>query len=394
MTERSASLSAPARCLLMTIWRFGPTRVRGFAGPSSEYIARAAGTQNKKVVGFSGMMLIMFLCSAPSSEDPRRLRGRYQVMKSFAAKEPVAMTASPEMAPTPREERKAPVKSSDPLRLVNVASEPVLSAGGARTGSTAPAISFRLEAFGKEPRSVRYDRLAANTVGASVAWLRRRAGTTGVYTLKAGAVGTAPKGLSSLPQSASGVGRMLKSDAIAEPDSEAISAAISVLRDADAVIAGPLSADDANSPGLLPHLADLARLAYRALHAPRELVANPGFAQVARRFQFIQMDHQIARLLGSGAVDLGILGQRLRQVRGDDGEFAITSFGSHGLLWSEGRWLEIDPIGDDNVNQVRAGAQFCTAWVVARRFLDASAPQALAYARSAAARAVSGSARN
>jgi hypothetical protein len=313
-------------------------------------------------------------------------------MKPSAAKEPVAMTASPEKNPTPREERGAPVKSSDPVRLVNVASDPAL-ASGARAGSAAPAISFRLEAFGKEPRSVTYDRLAAETVGASVAWLRRRGGSTGVYALRAGAVGTAPKGLSSLPQSPSGVDRLLKSDPVAEPDSEAISAAITVLRLADAVIAGPLSADDANSPGLLPHLADLARGAYRALHAPRELVANPGFGQAARRFQFIQMDHQIARLLGSGAADLGVLGQRLRQVRGDDGEFAITSFGSHGLLWSEGRWWEIDPIGDENVNQMRAGAQFCTAWVVARRFLDASAEQALAYARSAAARAVSGSTR-
>ena len=186
---------------------------------------------------------------------------------------------------------------------------------------------------------------------------------------------------------------MLKSDAIADSDSEAICAAITVLRSADAVIAGPLSADDANSAGLLPHLADLVRCAYRALHAPRELVADPRFAQVARRFQFIQMDHQVARHLGSGAVDLGILGERLRQVRGDDGEFAITAFGSQRAALVGGARWEIDPIGNDKVNQVRAGAQFCTAWVVARRFLDASAPQALAYARSAAARAVSGSTR-
>jgi hypothetical protein len=230
-------------------------------------------------------------------------------------------------------------------------------------------------------------------VGASVEWLRRRAGKTGVYSFTAGAVGKAPKGLSKLPQSVSGVDRLLKSDAIAEPDSEAISAAINALRSADAVIVGPLSADDANLPGLLPHLADLAARAYRALHAPRELVANPGFGQVARRFQFIQMERQIARLLASGALDIGVLSQRLKQVRGDDGEFAITAFGSHGLLWSEGRSWEIDPIGDDKVNEVRAGVQFCTAWVVARRFLDASATQALAYARSAAAQAVSASAR-
>jgi hypothetical protein len=41
-------------------------------------------------------------------------------------------------------------------------------------------------------------------------------------------------------------------------DREQIAGAIVALQAADAVIAGPFSADDANSPGLLPHLADLA----------------------------------------------------------------------------------------------------------------------------------------
>jgi hypothetical protein len=86
-----------------------------------------------------------------------------------------------------------------------------------------------------------------------------------------------------------------------------------------------LSPDDANTPGLLPHLADLASQSYRALRPPREIIAHPGFAQVARRFHFIQMRHREARALGAGAVDFGILAQRLRQVQGDRGEFAITA---------------------------------------------------------------------
>jgi hypothetical protein len=304
------------------------------------------------------------------------------------------MSATPEKAPTQRQERGPAPESSDFFRLVSVASDPALTAAAASTARPAPPISFRLEAFGKKPCTVRFDRLAAKTVGASLAWLRRRAGKTGVYALAAGAIGTAPRGLSSLPQSASGIGRMLNSDASTEPDAEAISSAIITLRCADAVIAGPLSPDDANAPGLLPHLADLASRGYRALHAPRELVANPGFAQVARRFQFIQMSHQVAAVLGSGAVDLGILGQRLRQLQGEAGEFAITAFGGHGLLWSQGSWWEIDPIGDEKVNEARAGAQFCKAWVAARRFLGASAPQALAFARSAAAQAAGASPRS
>jgi len=150
------------------------------------------------------------------------------------------------------------------------------------------------------------------------------------------------------------------------------------------VIAGPFSADDANSPGLLPHLADLASRAYRALRPPRELVIHPGFSQVARRFQFIQMSHHEARGLASGAIDIGILGHRLRQLQGDGGEFAITRFSGHGLIWADGRWCEIDPIDDDEIDEPRAGAAFCAAWVVARRLFQASAAKALWYARSVA----------
>ena len=161
---------------------------------------------------------------------------------------------------------------------------------------------------------------------------------------------------------------------------EAIAEAIVALRTADAVIAGPLSPDDANAPGLLPHLADLAGRAYRAFRPPRELIVHPAFAQVARRFQYIQMSHQEARSLGRGAMDLGILAHRLRRLQGDPGEFAITSFGGRGLLWADNAWWEIEPIG--NVDESVAGAVFCMAWVVARRFRRAGAARALAYARA------------
>jgi hypothetical protein len=143
------------------------------------------------------------------------------------------------------------------------------------------------------------------------------------------------------------------------------------------------------TPRLLPHLADLAGGAYRALRPPRELIVHPGFAQIARRFQYIQMSHHQARALGAGASDLGILAKRLRRLQGDLGEFAITAFSSRGLLWADNGWWEIAPIGDDNVNLSMAEPVFCMAWVVARRFRRAGAAKALAYARAVAAAAVS-----
>ena len=115
-----------------------------------------------------------------------------------------------------------------------------------------------------------------------------------------------------------------------------------------------------------------ARLIAR-LRPPRELIVHPAFAQVARRFQFVQMSRHEARSLGVGASDIGILAQRLRQLQGETGEFAITAFGSRGLLWADGAWREIDPIGAGEVDESVAGSVFCMAWAVARRFRRADA---------------------
>ncbi len=249
----------------------------------------------------------------------------------------------------------------------------------------APAVSFRLRAFGPDSRRVRYTRIAAHTVGGSAAWLLQRTGKNSVQNWLAGAVVMAPRGLSDVPQNLSGILGQLHREENTGLDHKAVAAAIVALRTADAVIAGPFSPDDAIAPGIVAHLADFARRAYRTLRPPRELIVHPGFAQIARRFQFIQMSHHEARTLAAGAIDIGILAQRLRQLQGESGEFAITKFSGHGLLWADGRWWEIDPIGGEEVDEPRAGAAFCAAWVVARRFLEAPAVKALSYARSAAA---------
>jgi hypothetical protein len=206
--------------------------------------------------------------------------------------------------------------------------------------------------------------------------------------MTAGAIGTGPRIDPDLPRDEAGIVRLLERDEAACADREAIAAAVVALRTADALIVDPLSPDDANTPGLFPHLADLASRAYRALRPPRELIAHPGFAQVARRFQFIQVDHRAARALGAGATDVGVLAQALCRLQGEHGEFAITAFAGCGLLRAEGRWWEIEAVSGDGVNEARAGAAFCTAWVVARRLFGAPASSALTYARSATAAAV------
>jgi hypothetical protein len=274
-------------------------------------------------------------------------------------------------------------ESTSPLNLVAVASEPVRRGCEGDECELAPVVSFKLRASGAEPRRARYTRIAARAVGASAAWIKERSGRPPSHNCLAGALVVSPGDISRLPQSQSGILQLLQQEESTRPDHKGIATAIVGLRSADAVIAGPFSPEDAQAPGLVPHLADLASRAYRALRPSAELIAHSGFGQIARRFQFIQMSHDDARWLASGAIDIGVLAQCLRQLQGGQGEFAITSFRNHGVVWADDRWWEIDPIGDD-VNEARAGAAFTAAWVVARRFFRASAAKALSYARSAA----------
>ncbi len=153
------------------------------------------------------------------------------------------------------------------------------------------------------------------------------------------------------------------------------------------VIAGPLTDEDHGIRGLVPHLADLASDAYRVLRPPAPLIGHVGFAQVARKFQYIQMRHREARRLAAGASDIGVLAQVLRKRCGEGVEFAITRFGGHGLVWADNTEWEIEPITEDG-DEAPADDAFCTAYVAARRFVGAGVPQSLAAARKAAAKAL------
>ena len=163
------------------------------------------------------------------------------------------------------------------------------------------------------------------------------------------------------------------------------------IRGADVVIAGSLSDEDRGIRGLVPHLADLSSNAYRRPAPPAPLIGHAGFAQVAKKFQYVQMSHEEARRLAAGASDLGVLTQVLRKRLGEGGEFAITYFGGHGVLWADNKEWEIEPIAEDDADKPAVADAFCTAWVAARRFSNVGVPQALAAARKAAAKALAAS---
>jgi len=272
--------------------------------------------------------------------------------------------------------------------LVLVASEPAQERKTVAPGS-GPSQPSRFRFAMAGPGGLLCTRIAAHAVGRSAAWCRRRGRSSGVSPGFMEPISRAQSGRGSdLPGDLPGILRLLEQEEGFAGDRPNIAAAIVGLRAADAVVAGPLAPDDANSPGLLPHLAELAGRAYRALRPPRELIVHPGFAQIARCYHYIQVGRQEARALGTGASDLGILAQRLRRLQGDPGEFAITSFDSRGLLWADNAEWEIEPIAGADAHESVATAVFCVAWVVARRFRGAGAARALAYSHAVASEAV------
>ena len=272
--------------------------------------------------------------------------------------------------------------------LVSVASEPEESRTTGARKAVCSARSIRDSSFQAGSASLLYTRIPAYVVGTSAALCRRHKERQGFRSRSAESIVAPHLRSSAIPDDPSGTGKLRVPDEAQCASPEAIAATAAILRAADAVIAGPLSHCDENTPGLLPHLADLADGAYRALRPPRSVISHPGFGQLARRFHYIQVSHDEARSLGCGAIDIGVLAHRLRQLQGEGGEFAITNFSGYGLLWADGARWEIEPIALTTRDESLAATVFCAAWVVARRFKGASAPKALAAARSAAVRAL------
>jgi hypothetical protein len=235
---------------------------------------------------------------------------------------------------------------------------------------------------------VRYVRIAAELVGISAEVCRREARRLRGTGRTTESVAVTSGRAEDLPQRPSGIRRVLVADEVQGADPETLARMADAIRGADVVIAGPLNERDHGIRGLLPHLADLASNAYRALRPPAALIGHVGFSQLARKFQFIQMSHQDARRLAAGASDIGVLAQVLRKRCGEGGEFAITRFGGHGVLWADSTEWEIEPIAEDDVEEASVADAFCLAWVAARRFGGAGVPQALAAARKAAAKAL------
>jgi hypothetical protein len=235
---------------------------------------------------------------------------------------------------------------------------------------------------------VRFTRIAAHLLGISAAVCRREGRRLrGAGRTAESLVNTSGRA-EDLPANPTGIRKLLLEDEAQGASPEILARMAAAIRSADVVIAGPLTDEDRSIRGLLPHLADLSSNAYRVLRPPAPVIGHAGFAQLAKKFQYVQMSHDEARRLAAGTSDLGILTQVLRKRLGEGGEFAITHLGGHGVLWADNKEWEIEPITDVDDDEMPASDAFCIAWVAARRFGGAGVPQALAAARRAAAKAL------
>jgi hypothetical protein len=298
------------------------------------------------------------------------------------------MTARLEMTPVRNDRHDTEVGNADSSGLVIVANGPPNGRGVDGHAQELTGDLVQLHPSATVTDGIRCVRIAPHVVGQSAEWCRRRVRKIGVRPLVLEKRGTARADAPELPLSQPRIREILEQEEGPWADHEITAAAILALRNADAVIAGPLSPEEASSPGLFPHLADLACEAYRALRPPRSLIAHPAFGQTASLFHYIQMNDQEARALGAGAIDIATLALRLRYLQGEAGEFAITAFNGRGLVWADQDWWEIDRIGNMDGEEVAAENVFCMAWVVARQFRGADAPQALDYARAAVSAAI------
>jgi sugar/nucleoside kinase (ribokinase family) len=162
----------------------------------------------------------------------------------------------------------------------------------------------------------------------------------------------------------------------------------SILDHARALVVGPIPIEGgqagAETVGLLTALPDLAPHAYCAIQPHPRLIGDPRFAQVIRRYHYVQMN-------GTEANELPVTGSlreriaHCRDLVGEDIDFAFTNGARRGWTSADGQYFPIDPITVAVASDIGAGDVFCTAWVIARAFFGADAGAALDYALRAAA---------
>jgi sugar/nucleoside kinase (ribokinase family) len=232
----------------------------------------------------------------------------------------------------------------------------------------------------------------APQAAAMAGWCRERLKTSGVYPILVERLEESPATTVALPNGKPGAYELFIQRARPLKASELAGEPTKALWDAEVVAVGPIAEVSGGTLELYRYVTGKAR--FRALFPHPNLVKHECFADVAREFDYVQMNVIEAQPLDPRADDIAKLALRLRRLLNEKVEFAITNGSEDGLLWAQDNgkfgWHKIQPTTVKIVGDIGAGDIWGTAYLISRRFFGKCASVACAWATQTAARAISG----
>lgn len=152
---------------------------------------------------------------------------------------------------------------------------------------------------------------------------------------------------------------------------------------AQVVMVGPMQ-NSAEARDLLAQIPLLAPRSFRALIPHPSLIEDPAFPLLAKHYHYTQMNFTESMHLRNATSELPLNALLLKQLVGDKNACAVTNGPGVGRLWTSRRWLAIEPLQVDLVDETCCGDSFAAALVVGWRLIRLSIDAALRYALEAA----------
>jgi sugar/nucleoside kinase (ribokinase family) len=224
-------------------------------------------------------------------------------------------------------------------------------------------------------------------------WCRERLKKAGIYPILIERADEAPATTVALPNGKPGAYDLFIQRVASAKVSELAGAPTEAFLNAQLVVMGSIAEVNRETLQLHEHVA--ANAQFRALFPHSNLIECCRFAEIARLFDYVQMNVTEARLLDPYADGVAQLGLRLRWLLEEKVEFAITNGGDgEGILWAQDdggfRWCAIRPAPVKVISDIGAGDVWGTSYLIFRRLFGESAAVACSWATRTAGRAISG----
>ena len=154
------------------------------------------------------------------------------------------------------------------------------------------------------------------------------------------------------------------------------------------LIVGPAPLD---AESLVFHETACRLAEYRAMVVHPSILHHPELLRlIAKRYHFVGMNYDEARILDESEQDIEKLACRARFVL-DGVSFAITNGSDKGIVWDDNAWHRIEPCAvTGEICTVGAGDVWTAAYVLSKWYFGSRPTAAIAYACIAAAASICG----